>query len=222
MAVENQLSEKKQQPKFSVAIQSKSYQKLIQNTLGDSKRAARFIAAITSAVSNNAKLQECEVGTILSAALLGEALNLSPSPQLGQYYLVPYKHKKGKETISEAQFQLGYKGYLQLAIRSGYYKKINVLPIKVGELEYFDPLEEQIKIHMIEDEESRENADTIGVMGEKEWQKKECGKNIKKAGNAGIARDCEKKEKLIAILYGQGKKEKQERKREVKKRMGIF
>ena len=48
------------------------------------------------------------------------------------------------------------------------------------------------------------------VMGEKEWQKKECGKNIKKAGNAGIARDCEKKEKLIAILYGQGKKEKQE------------
>lgn len=162
MAVENQLSEKKQQPKFSVAIQSKSYQKLIQNTLGDSKRAARFIAAITSAVSNNAKLQECEVGTILSAALLGEALNLSPSPQLGQYYLVPYKHKKGKETISEAQFQLGYKGYLQLAIRSGYYKKINVLPIKVGELEYFDPLEEQIKIHMIEDEESRENADTIG------------------------------------------------------------
>jgi hypothetical protein len=59
-------------------------------------------------------------------------------------------------------------------------------------------------------------------MGEKEWQKKECGKNIKKAGNAGIARDCEKKEKLIAILYGQGKKEKQERKREVKKMREIF
>lgn len=164
MAVENQLSEKKQQPKFSVAIQSKSYQKLIQNTLGDSKRAARFVAAITSAVSNNSKLQQCEAGTILSAALLGEALNLSPSPQLGQYYLVPYERNtgKGKETVLKAQFQLGYKGYLQLAIRSGYYKKINVLPIKVGELEYFDPLEEQIKIHMIEDEEIRENADTIG------------------------------------------------------------
>ena len=51
---------------------------------------------------------------------------------------------------------------MQLAIRSGYYKKINVLPIKMGELEYFDPLEEEIKVHMIEDEEIRENADTIG------------------------------------------------------------
>ena len=59
-------------------------------------------------------------------------------------------------------------------------------------------------------------------MGEKEWQKKECGKNIKKAGNVGIARDCEKKEKTIAILYGRGKKGKQEQKEKVKKMRGIF
>lgn len=169
MAVKNQLSENKQnkQPKFSKAIQSKAYQRLIQNTLGDSKRTDRFITAITSAVANNTRLQECDAGTILSGALLGESLNLSPSPQLGQYYLIPYEqkikeNKKVIGTILKAQFQLGYKGYLQLAIRSGYYKKINVLPIKAGELEYFDPLEEEIKVHMIEDEEMRENADTIG------------------------------------------------------------
>lgn len=167
MVVKNQLSENKQQPKFSAAIQSKTYQKLIQNTLGDSKRAERFTASIITVVANNMKLQECDAGTILSGALLGESLNLSPSPQLGQYYLVPYEQKikedgKVKGTILKAQFQLGYKGYLQLAIRSGYYKKINVLPIKMGELEYFDPLEEEIKVHMIEDEEIRENADTIG------------------------------------------------------------
>ncbi len=164
MAVQNQLSETKQQPKFSVAMQSNAYKKLIQNTLCDSKRISRFTAAITSAVANNPKLQECEAGTILSAALLGESLNLSPSPQLGQYYLVPYdkQEKNTKETKKVAQFQLGYKGYLQLAIRSGYYKKITVLPIKAGELEYFDPLEERIKIQMIEDEEVRENTDTIG------------------------------------------------------------
>ena len=59
-------------------------------------------------------------------------------------------------------------------------------------------------------------------MGQKEWQKKECGKNVKKAGNAGITRDCEKKEKLIAILYGQGKKGKQEQKGGVKKMRRIF
>jgi len=52
--------------------------------------------------------------------------------------------------------------------------------------------------------------------------KKECGKNVKKAGNAGITRDCEKKEKLIAILYRQGKKGKQEQKGGVKKMRRIF
>ena len=60
------------------------------------------------------------------------------------------------------------------------------------------------------------------VMGQKEWQKKECGKNIKKAGNAGIARDCKKKQKRIVILYGREKKGKQERKEEVKKMREIF
>ena len=161
MAVKNQLSQN-EQPKFSEAIQRKTYQKLILNTLGDSKRAERFITAITSAVSANAELQKCDAGTILSGALLGESLNLSPSPQLGHYYLVPFKDKKRDNGVKVAQFQIGYKGYLQLAIRSGYYKKINVLPIKVGELEYFDPLEERIKVHIIEDEEIRENTETIG------------------------------------------------------------
>ena len=161
MAVKNQLSQN-EQPKFSEAIQRKTYQKLILNTLGDSKRAERFITAITSAVSANAELQKCDAGTILSGALLGESLNLSPSPQLGHYYLVPFKDKKRDDGVKVAQFQIGYKGYLQLAIRSGYYKKINVLPIKVGELEYFDPLEERIKVHIIEDEENRENTETIG------------------------------------------------------------
>ncbi len=161
MAVKNQLSQN-EQPKFSEAIQRKTYQKLILNTLGDSKRAERFITAITSAVSANAELQKCDAGTILSGTLLGESLNLSPSPQLGHYYLVPFKDKKRDDGVKVAQFQIGYKGYLQLAIRSGYYKKINVLPIKVGELEYFDPLEERIKVHIIEDEEIRENTETIG------------------------------------------------------------
>ena len=161
MAVKNQLSQN-EQPKFSEAIQRKTYQKLILNTLGDSKRAERFITAITSAVSANAELQKCDAGTILSGALLGESLNLSPSPQLGHYYLVPFKDKKRDDGVKVAQFQIGYKGYLKLAIRSGYYKKINVLPIKVGELEYFDPLEERIKVHIIEDEEIRENTETIG------------------------------------------------------------
>lgn len=159
-----------QKPKFSVAITTSGYQNLIRSTLGDPERVKRFTAAITSAVAVNPALQECEASTILAGALLGESLNLSPSPQLGQYYLVPFKQserrdKKGNITrpaMTKAQFILGYKGYIQLAIRSGYYKKINVLEIKEGELVKFDPLTEEITCNLIEDAEERESAETIG------------------------------------------------------------
>ena len=147
-------------PKFSVAIQSDTYKNLINNTLGDKDRASRFIASISSAVATNPSLQECDAGTILSGALLGESLNLSPSPQLGQYYLVPFNDSK--RGCKVAQFQLGYKGYIQLAIRSGQYKKLNVLAIKKGELIKYDPLNEEIEVNLIEDEEERENAETVG------------------------------------------------------------
>lgn len=145
-------------------------QSVIQNriakTIG-SDRGQRFITAIVSAVNNNQDLARCTNNSIYSGALLGESLNLSPSPQLGHYYLVPFNVKKqdinGKDYWeSQAQFQLGYKGYLQLAIRSGQYKKINVLAIKEGELISYNPLDEEIQVKLIEDEETRENAKTIG------------------------------------------------------------
>lgn len=130
----------------------------VQQAVG--KNSMRFVSSVISAVTVNPALKECDNNTILSAALLGESLNLSPSPQLGQYYMVPFENKK--RNVKEAQFMLGYKGYVQLAIRSGYYKKINVLPIKEGELVSFNPLEEEIEVNIIEDEETRENAKTVG------------------------------------------------------------
>ena len=73
--------------------------------------------------------------------------------------MVPFNDKtKGKV----AQFQLGYKGYLQLAMRSGQYKKLNVLAIKNGELVRYDPLNEEIEVNLIEDDTVRENTETIG------------------------------------------------------------
>ena len=67
-----------------------------------------------------------------------------------------------KHTVKKAQFQMGYKGYVQLAQRTGQYKKIVVLPIKDGELIHFNPLEEEIDVQLIEDELEREQAKTIG------------------------------------------------------------
>ena len=130
------------------------------NQVVGGKDGQRFISSIISAVQTNPKLQECTNQSILSAALLGEALKLSPSPQLGYFYMVPYSNKN--MDFPEAQFQLGYKGYIQLASRTGQYRKLTVLPIKEGELVSFDPLNEEIEVNMIQDEVERENAKTIG------------------------------------------------------------
>lgn len=130
------------------------------NKVVGGKNGQRFISAIVSAYNTNPTLQECTNQSILSAALLGESLQLSPSPQLGHYYMVPFNNTK--TGIKEAQFQMGYKGYIQLAIRSGQYKRLNVVAIKEGELEYFDTLNEDIKVNLMVDWDKREEAETIG------------------------------------------------------------
>ena len=158
----NAISTQAQRPRFSVMISTPGYQKMINNTLKDPKRVQRFVASITSAVATNPMLQECDPATILSGALLGESLNLSPSPQLGQYYLVPFNNtKKG---CKDAQFQLGYKGYIQLALRSGYYKHLNVIAVKAGELVRFDPLTEEVEVNLNPDELARETSATVGYL----------------------------------------------------------
>ena len=161
MAVGNSLAKKAQvqQSSLTVYLAKDAVRNQINSVVGG-KNGARFISSIVSAVQVNPALQECTNPSIVSAALLGESLNLSPSPQLGQYYMVPYDNSK--KGVKEAQFQIGYKGYIQLAIRSGQYKKLNVLAIKEGELIRFDPLNEEIEVRLIEDEELREEAPTIG------------------------------------------------------------
>ncbi len=180
-------------PKFSVAINTTAYQTLIRNTLGDPERAKRFVGAITSAVAVNPELQKCDAGTILAGALLGESLNLSPSPQLGQYYLIPFdckirgddgkilyqkdengqniKDDKGKwipVTEKRAQFCLGYKGYIQLALRSGQYKALNVVAVKEGELISWNQFTEELKC-VWNETESREQLKTIGYAARFEY-----------------------------------------------------
>lgn len=158
MAVNNSLQKSQKRLGIGSYLTGDAVKQRINQVIGG-KDGQRFISAVVSAVQTNPALQECTNQSILSAALLGESLKLSPSPQLGQYYMVPFNDKdRGKV----AQFQLGYKGYIQLAIRSGQYKKLNVLAIKAGELAKFDPLNEEIEVKLIEDEEQREAAETIG------------------------------------------------------------
>lgn len=168
MAVNNSLAQRTQQKSGLTAYLTQDAVKNQINKVVGGKNGTRFISSIVSAVQTTPALQECTNNSILNAALLGEALNLSPSPQLGQFYMVPFKNKK-KGTM-EAQFQLGYKGYIQLAVRSGYYKKLNVLPIKEGELVSYDPLNEEIEVELIEDEILREETPTVGYYAMFEYE----------------------------------------------------
>ena len=221
------LAGQRQKPKFSVAVQTDGYKKLINNKLGDPERAKRFVAAITSAVAVNPALQDCDAGTILAGALLGESLNLSPSPQLGQYYLVPFKcavkdengktvykrdekgnilkDERGKwiaETESKAQFVIGFKGLLQLAIRSGQYVDIDTMEIREGE--YLGKAKDTGKplFSFVEDDDEREKLPVIGYMAYFEylngfkkviyWPKKKMLKHANEYSAAFNAVDYEK------------------------------
>ena len=160
MAVQNSLTKSKQRLGITAYLTQDAVKNQINSIVG-SKDGAKFVTSIVSAVNTNPTLAECTNQSILSGALLGHSLNLSPSPQLGHYYLVPFNNTKAR--TKEAQFQMGYKGYIQLAIRSGQYKKLNVMAIKEGELEYFDPLNEDIQINLMVDSwDEREAAETIG------------------------------------------------------------
>lgn len=147
-------------PKFSAMLQTRGFQQALMNSIKDKKEIQKFTAAITSVVSTNPQLEECEASTILSAALCGHALALPPSPQLGLYYMVPFKDRKNNRTV--ATFVLGYRGYNQLAIRSGQYKRLNVIEIKEGELLGWDPLTEEINVKFIDDDATREATETVG------------------------------------------------------------
>ena len=167
MAVQNSLVNRNQKGGLTAYLTQDVVKNQINKVVGG-KNGTRFVSSIVSAVQTTPALQECTNPSILSAALLGEALNLSPSPQLGQFYMVPFKNKK--KGVTEAQFQLGYKGYIQLAIRSGYYKKLNVLAIKDGALIRYNPLEEEIEVSLIEDDIEREETPTAGYYAMFEYE----------------------------------------------------
>ena len=107
--------------------------KRFQELLG--QKANGFISSVIGAVKNNSMLQNGEPQSILSAAVVAATLDLPIDPNLGFAAIVPYKDKTGKIV---AQFQMMYKGFVQLAQRSGQYKTINACEIYDGEIESFN------------------------------------------------------------------------------------
>lgn len=133
--------------------------KNVANVVGE-KDCQGFISAVISTVQTTPALAECTPKSILNAALIGHALNLPQSPQLGYYYLVPYNNKK--ENCKEAQFQMGYRGYIQLALRTGQYRKIHVTDIREGELKSYDPINDEYRFEAITDFNKRNALPVVG------------------------------------------------------------
>lgn len=129
-------------------LKSPKVLKRFEEVLG--KRATQFTASILSLYNSEDTLQKAEPMSIISAAMVAATLDLPVDKNLGYAWIVPYGGK--------AQFQLGYKGYIQLALRTGQYKYINCIPVHEGELQKWNPLTEEIEI----DFEKRESEDVIG------------------------------------------------------------
>lgn len=163
MAVNNSITKSAPQRRLGMtAYLNQDAVKQQINSIVGSKRGTAFITSIVSAVQVTPALQECTNSSILSAALLGESLNLSPSASLGQYWIIPFNNKK--KGVKEAQFQLGANGYKQLAMRTGQYKDIDFLEIHEGEYKGRDKYTGKQVFEFIEDEDLRESLPVIGYM----------------------------------------------------------
>ncbi len=144
---------------FNQTITSPATQKYLTDLLHERKGA--FVNNLTALVANNANLQECEPFTLMFAALKATSLNLPLENSLGMAYCIPYKDNKRNITV--AQFQLGYKGFKQLALRSGQFAVIpNATEIKEGELKSRNRLTGECVFEFIEDDEERASKKTIG------------------------------------------------------------
>lgn len=139
-------------------IKDENVGKRINELLKD--RAPQFTTTLMAALNSNKALNNCEPQSVVTAALTAASMDLPINQNLGFAYLIPYKNKDG----DVCQFQMGYKGFIQLAQRSGYYKTINATEVREGEIAKIDRLSGEIEFEWIEDEKEREKAKIIGYV----------------------------------------------------------
>ena len=134
------------------------YKKRFEEILG--KKAQGFLSSVIN-VSSSPTLKDCEPTSIVSAAVVAATLDLPIDPNLGFAYIVPYNTKKGNEKIKVAQFQMGYKGFIQLAQRSGQYKTINATEVFENEIKRVNRLTGEIEFN----EDAEPSTKVVGYVG---------------------------------------------------------
>lgn len=144
--------------RFNRYLLNPGVQNYLDSVLSD--RKASFVNNLVAIVSNNRQLQECEPSSIMNAAYKATALNLPIDPNLGMAYIIPYNNGKTGTTV--AQFQMGYKGYIQLALRTGRVKTINVTDVREGEIRKRNRLSGEIEFDFIDDDAKRLATPIVG------------------------------------------------------------
>ena len=147
--------------KFNDVIGNVKTKEYLQKVLGD--KSSTFVTNVTTLVANNEMLQECEPTTLMYAAMKATSLDFALDNNLGFAYVLPYRNNK--KGIVEAQFQIGYKGIVQLAVRSQQFKNINVTDVREGELKGRDRRTGHVELEFIEDDAERDSKPIIGYLG---------------------------------------------------------
>lgn len=142
----------RRQPTIAQFLGSVQMKKYLEDILEE--RAAQFTTSLVSLANTDPKLAKCEPRSLMLAGLKAASLNLPLDNNLGFAYAIPYGN--------QVQMQFGYRAFIQLAQRSGQYKKINVTEVVAGELESWDPFEEELKLCLIQDATKRDKQPVIG------------------------------------------------------------
>ena len=116
------------------------------------RRGNQFAASIVSLVNATPQLRNCDPNTVLASCMTAATLDLPIHPALGLAYIVPFK--------DSATFQIGYKGLIQLAIRSGQYRYLNACPLYEGQLQSVDKLTGAITLNA----EAPDQGEVIGYV----------------------------------------------------------
>ena len=143
-------------------LDREGYRRRFDDLLG--RRAPQFVSSIVSMVNADKNLQEAFRNaplTVIQSALKAATYDLPIDTALGYAYVVPFRNKG----TMEATFLLGYKGMLNLALRTGVYKTINVVDVRAGELKHYNRLTEEVEIDFVEDEDDREALPIVGWVG---------------------------------------------------------
>lgn len=143
---------------ISGLVHNEEFVKKAQDTLGSKTQG--FLTSVLTLSNSDAKFKECDAIELYNTCLKAAAMGLPFESNLGCAYIIPFKD----HGVMRPQLQIGYKGFIQLAQRSGMFKTINVTEVKEGEIKSNNRLTGEIEFSWIEDEVEREKKKTIGYV----------------------------------------------------------